>query len=49
MKSDVPLINQLFSPYANLVFVVIEENSSLQDTTFCFGISPLGKMLVFER
>ena len=49
MKSDVPLINQLFSPNTNLVFVVIEESSSLEDTIFCFGISPLGKMLGFER
>ena len=49
MKSDVPLINQLFSPYTNLVFVVIEESSSLQDTIFCFGISPLAKILLFER
>ena len=32
-----------------MVFVVIEENSSLQDTIFCFGISLLPKLLFLMK
>ena len=46
IKSDVPLINQLLLPYMNLVFVAIEESSSLQDTIYCFSTA---KIVVFER